>query len=130
MSSTTHILLLLDRLWASTFHSKHWEWFDGNLLLNYTSKKEQEYFNSLTTFKILVQVKWQNHLHLSNKLEWPKLWHVNKIKNEYAFLRSLWHKAIVVNHWKANINLSLHIDCPFCTLGVQETKYDQFYDCL
>ncbi len=129
MSSTTHILLFLDRLWASTFHFEHWEWFDGNLLLNYMSKKEHKYLNSSTTFKILFQVKWQSHLHLSNKLEWPKLWHVDRIKKEYAFLWSLWHKAIVVNHSRAKINLSLDIDCPFCPLGVQKTIYDQFYDC-
>lgn len=129
MSSTTHVLLLLDRLQTSTFHFGHWEWFDGNLLLNGTSKKEHEYFNSFTTFNILVQVKWQSHLHLSNKLQWPKLQHVDRIKNEYAFLQSLWHKATFVNHWKTNINLSLDIDCPFCPLGVQEIKYDQFSDC-
>ncbi len=54
-------------------------------------------------------MKWQGHLHPLYKLEWLELWHGDKVFLKIAFLWSLWHMAITINHWKAHINPTLDL---------------------
>jgi hypothetical protein len=41
----------------------------------------------------------------------------------------MWHRAIVVNTWRARINNCLEDTYPCCTVEIVESKFHRFWEC-
>ena len=47
--------------------------------------------------------KWQGLLHGNYRFYWSQIWDPQRPGKEVAFIWSIWHKAVVVNEWRARI---------------------------
>ena len=50
--------------------------------------------------------KWQGYLLGNYKFYWSQVWDPLRTGKEAAFIWSIWHKAVAVNEWRANIALA------------------------
>jgi len=56
--------------------------------------------------------KWDGLFPHNFKLKWNNMWSKRRSKKEARFIWAIWNKTIVVNVWRARVNIS--IDDHFC----------------
>ena len=75
--------------------------------------------------------KWQGYLLGNYKFYWSQIWDLAHFGKEVAFMCSIWHKAVAVNEWRAQIALaSIFKYCVFCNPNMSVSVKHTFWDCI
>jgi hypothetical protein len=60
---------------------------------------------------------------------WNEVWSHSRPQKEVGFLWSVYHKAVAVNHWRAQIGPHINSMCVCCPNNVPETVLHRFIFC-
>ena len=62
---------------------------------------------------------------------WSQVWDPLRSGKEVAFIRSIWHKMVDVNEWRARIPpVSISKQCVFCLPNTSESVKHKLWDCI
>ena len=108
-----------------------WQWIDGGIFFDYTTKEGRESIINRDIGTILVADKWQGYLPGNYRFYWPQVWDPHIAGKEVAFMWSIWHKAVAVNEWRARVvPVSISKQCIFCLPNTSESVQHKLWDCI
>ncbi len=73
--------------------------------------------------------KWSPMVPNPLNFKWKDVKMKTKLKKDVSLIWMVWHRAIVVNVWNANINKDIAMMCPSCNLEPPKFVIHRFWDC-
>ena len=108
-----------------------WRWRDGCRFLNYTTRSGRKIFISKIQGFTHAANKWQGYLLSNYRNHWFQVWDPICSGKEVVFIWSMWHKAMIVNEWKAHTApASILKQCIFFLPNTSELVKHNFWDCI
>jgi hypothetical protein len=108
----------------------HWT---NNLgtLHSYSAKKgRSQILYPRVDLKRPIPEKWHGLLPASYKPNWKEVWVIRRPQKEAAFLWSVYHRAIAVNQWRAQMFNGIPATCVCCPLQMFETVQHRVFECV
>lgn len=99
------------------------------LLYAYIAHQVRHLFHSRPSLYLPINIKWRGLAPASYNPNWMALWHPGHSHKEAVFLWSIYHKAIVVNHWRSVDTPGISHCSPCCSHDVSETIHHAFFKC-
>lgn len=102
---------------------------DASSLLSYSAKKGRAPLLPRTTLSRTIPEKWQGAIPATYKPKWLEVWSKNRLQKDAASIWSLYHHAIAVNKWRAQMSPNIPDACTSCDRGECESILHRFFDC-
>ncbi|KAG0575769.1 hypothetical protein KC19_5G029800 [Ceratodon purpureus] len=112
-----------------TFDPGRWRWRDGKPLFAYSAKHGTQLHRPRTGLSLPIHEKWAGLISDRFSPNWHAVWTAARPRKEAAFLWSLYHRAIAVNHWRQRAFPLLSEACTCCSTGESETLIHCFFSC-
>jgi len=112
-----------------SFDPGRWRWSNGKPLLHYTASIGRKLLTKSTQLTRPIPSKWPTLLQDSFAPLWKDIWIKARPQKDAAFIWSVWHNAVAVNSWRAQIAPGIDSRCVCCPLGVLETPIHWFFEC-
>lgn len=125
-SSRLQYLAPVSRL---VFDPGRWTWDGGGSLYEYTAKKGRLLLHPRTSLSLPISEKWIGLVPANFEPDWREVWAGTRPRKEAAFLWSVYHRAVAVNHWRHRAFPELSAECTCCERGEPETIIHCFYEC-
>lgn len=129
VSNAKGVLLYVGVISSLEFDPGRWAWPDKSPLLSYSAKKGRRLLSPRTSISRTIPDKWKGVLPASYKPKWSEVWKKNRPQKDAAFIWSLYHQAIAVNKWRAQISPTISDVCTSCDQGTCESILHRFFDC-
>jgi hypothetical protein len=118
----THKFLLFAGITSElSFDPGRWSWSDKSPLLSYTLKLGRKLLNP--------RVYLQRPMAQKYEPNWNEIWNLSCLLKEANFIWSMYHKAVAVNHWRAQMGPHINSRCVCCPSNEPETILDKFIYC-
>ena len=78
------------------FDPSLWKWKDGAAFFHYSTKRGRELISSNTELRKPAETKWTGEIQVHFSFNWKDPW-------DSARGKSIWHKAVAVNVWRAKV---------------------------
>jgi hypothetical protein len=118
------------------FDLGRWQWRGHGKLHSYTIKLGRKLLNPRTRLQRPMSEKWSGDVPPTYTPNWRDVWHKSRPQKEAGFLWSVFHKAVAVNYWRAQViprNPQIprpDSRCICCLGGVTETILHRFHHCV
>jgi hypothetical protein len=126
---TLKVLLFAGITNEMLFDPGRWNWRGQGPLLSYTFKLGRKLLNPRARLLRSMADKWTGILPASYEPNWNEVWSHSRPQKEAGFLWFVYHKAVAVNHWRAQIGPHINSMCVCCPNNVPETILHQFIFC-
>jgi hypothetical protein len=118
---------ILAELW---FDPIRWEWGDTGGLCTYTTKRGRKLLSTRVELLRPIHQKWRGLLPVTYKPCFSEVWNLHRPQKEAGFMWSMYHWAVAVNYWRAQISIHISPLCPCCPLGLNKSILHRFHSCL
>lgn len=98
-------------------------------IYSYTAKQGRTLANPRLTLSRSIGDKWSEVLTSDFLPDWRAVWHSSRPRKDAVFMWSIYHKAVVVNHWRHRAFPGVSAECPCCDRGEPESILHCFYSC-
>ena len=98
-------------------------------LHSYTVKKGRTMLTKRSQLSRQIPDKWHGALPATYVPRWCELWHKNRPQKEAGFLWSVYHCAVAVHCWRAQMAPGISTFCTSCTAGLEESILHRFFQC-